>query len=305
MAALRQPAVWCCLVALLAAGCQSSGSTPQEATTFLTTPLTNDPPRSSPPDQTPANNENPLTLAGIGAQSAAGPLASQRLDVVLTVLHVQVPHESAPQIAAIWNHLRENLFDVDTTLRLRRNGLRVGVSRTEWWGAVQTVLNAVSGIRSIELDPLRVPPNYPLAFELDTEPRDQTIFFADGDGVLTGETWPQSRNVFRISYALDYRDPGRVQVALVPEVRQRQVGFQWIRNEIGLTKQPKYSGRALSAAGFFVDLEPGEFLLVAPGPRADVYGLVGRAFLGHEEDGRRFDSYVFLRVDVNNVAQRY
>jgi len=31
---------------------------------------------------------------------------------------------------------------------------------------------------------------------------------------------------------------------------------------------------------------------------------VGGAFLISEEDGRRYDSYVFLRADVNHVALR-
>ena len=45
-------------------------------------------------------------------------------------------------------------------------------------------------------------------------------------------------------------------------------------------------------------------LEMAPGEQADVYGLVGSTFLARGQDGRRFDSYVFLRADVNHVAQR-
>ena len=147
-------------------------------------------------------------------------------------------------------------------------------------------------------------PAFPLALELDERPREQTLFFLGDDGILTGETWPQSRNVLRVSYEISPANPERVRVAVVPEVRQRLDGWRWVRSGAGLAQVPQYSGRAFGAAGFTVDLEPGEFLLVAPGPQADLYGMVGGAFLSSEREGERCDSYVFLRADMNHVAFR-
>ena len=230
--------------------------------------------------------------------------APQRLDVVLTVLHVQVPRAALPQTQTLWSHLREDLFDGATALRLWENGFRVGIGNAEWWDAVHAALDAIDGVQSASPAPVRVPPNFPLAFELDAEPHEQTLFWVPDDGVLTGETWPQSRNVLRVSYELDLQDLERIRLAVVPEVRQNLGGFEWVRREAGLIQQPKFNGRAFGAAGFRADLEPGEFLLVAPNERADVYGLLGRAFLACEQDGQRYDSYVFLRADVNHVAQR-
>jgi hypothetical protein len=87
-------------------------------------------------------------------------------------------------------------------------------------------------------------------------------------------------------------------------VRQRLEGWRWIRGESGLLQLPKYDGRAFTAAAFDIDLEPGEFLLVAPGRQAGLYGIVGGEFLTTDQDGRVYDSYVFLRADVNHVAHR-
>ena len=48
-----------------------------------------------------------------------------------------------------------------------------------------------------------------------------------------------------------------------------------------------------------------EFLLVAPGDKADVFGLVGGAFLKQSVDGESYDSYVFVRADVKYDHERH
>jgi hypothetical protein len=226
------------------------------------------------------------------------------LNVVFTVLHVQVPTERRAQVEPLWNHLREEVFNNSTAVRLRKNGLRVGIGNAEWWEAVKATLDATEGVRSRTLDPVRLPVNFPLALELDQRPREQTLFFVADDGILTGETWPHSRNVLRVSYELNRMRPERVRLSVVPEVRQRLDGWRWVRSGSGVAQMPEYNGRVFSAAAFAVDLEPGEFLLVAPSREADLYGIVGGTFLSSADDGGRYDSYVFLRADVNHVALR-
>lgn len=236
----------------------------------------------------------------------ASPAAAKRvsLDVLLTVLYVQIPRTARDQAAPIWNHVRENVLDAGTTWRLLQNGLRIGVGDREWWSAVKAQLDGIDGIRTVALDPVRLPPGYPLGLELDRAPREQTLFYMSDDGILTGETWPQSRNVLRVSYELNLADPERIRLLVVPEVRQRLAGWHYVRTDTGFTQAPNADGRAFTAAQVSTDVRPGEFLVVAPGPGADLYGMVGGAFLSDEVDGIRYDSYVFLQADVNYVAQR-
>jgi hypothetical protein len=265
---------------------------------------TPDPPASGSAAQNSAFEERPVRLVrGPEPEYGASP-RQVRLDVVLTVLHVQVPRAGRDQLEPLWNHLREDVLDNRTALRLRGNGLRIGIGNACWWEAIKATVDAVEGVRSAALDPVRVPPDYPLALELDERPREQTLFFLGEDGILSGQTWPHSRNVLRVNYQLDPRNPLRVWLTVVPEVRQRLDGWRWVRSESGLAQLPQYSGQAFAAASFRVGLEPGEFLLVAPGPQADLYGIVGGAFLASDQDGQRYDSYVFLRADVNHVAYR-
>ena len=247
---------------------------------------------------------DPVELLVSSPTDARSTLEQKRYDVVLTVLHVQIPRSAHDQVAPLWNHLREDVLDAATQRRLHENGLRVGVGHAHWWDAVKAALDAVDGLRTVVTDPVRIPPGYPLALELDTKPHEQTLFYMADDGVLTGETWPSSRNVLRLSYDLNLEDPSRIQLDLVPEVRQRLDGWRWVRNEAGFTQLPKYSGRAFSAAALSVAVTEGDFIMVAPGDRADVAGMVGQAFLVQEFDGIPYDSYVFLRPDMTYVALR-
>jgi hypothetical protein len=220
---------------------------------------------------------------------------------VLSVLHVQIPHERRAAAEKVWNHLREDLLDSELALRLRRNGLRVGFGQAQWWDAIKAALDAIEGHRVSYMDAVRLPPGFPLGLELDTEPRDQTLFLIEPDGILSGDTWPQSRNVLLVTCGPDLQQAELVHLFVYPEVRQRLPGWRWVRTEAGLWQTPKQSGRIFRAAGFSVTLGSGEFMLLAPSADAEVFGLIGGAFLIGEEDGRRYDSYVFLRPELTHV----
>lgn len=293
------------LTAVAALACNGS------ATPFWRSPLK--PPPDDPfqpvantasPSETALLYDNPLKFVLAPERDASASSPATRLDVVLGVLHVQIPRSERARTQPLWNHLREDILDGATALRLRQNGFRVGIGDGQWWEAVQAVLDALVGVRVISPAPVRVVPNYPLLLELDTGPREQTLFFLADDGILTGETWPASRNVLRVSYGLDLQNPRRVRVLVVPEVRRRVARGRWLPGQAGLRQLPDCAGRAFAAAAFRADLEPGEFLLIAPSEQAELFGIIGGAFLASEEDGRRYDSYVFLRLDVSHVAQR-
>ena len=86
-------------------------------------------------------------------------------------------------------------------------------------------------------------------------------------------------------------------LSVVPEVRQRLPGFQWIRSEAGFEQAPRNDGQAFTAVAFTAALEPGQFLLIGPSEKVEVSGVVGSAFLVETDDSGRYDSYVFLRPE--------
>ncbi len=281
------------LAVALTAGCQAgdpaAGPSPL---TFLAP--------SNPPNETPKDMP---TMPGTALLGEPTPVAPPRqVQIVLTVLHVQVPQEHRAQAEPLWNYVHEDVVDYATRQRLRDNGVRVGVGHAQWWEAVKAVLDGIADVRSNALAPVRLPEDYPLALELDSEPQDRTIFFVSDDGILTGETWPASRVVLRLSCAVRLDQPDRLRLTAVPEVRQRLEGFRWVRSAGGLSQEPRFSGRTLPTAGFVVDLGPGEFLLVAPGEQAGLFGIPGGVLLVRTEDGQRRDSLIFVQAELRELA---
>lgn len=219
----------------------------------------------------------------------------------LSVIQILVPREGAESARKIWSFLREDALDAETQLRLRKNGVRVGVGRDKSWGPIKDVLESIEGCETTFAKPIRMPIGFVLSLELDNEPREQTLFFLDRDGYLSGSTIPASRNVLRISYAPDPHDYRSVQLVVTPEVYRRREGWEWVRREAGLTGDSSRSKHAYDAVGFVLTLAPGEFALAAPSENADIYGLLGGVFLTRTTEGRAFDSYIFLRPEAKQA----
>lgn len=268
--------------------------------------LWGDEPKSAPPpapsDDAPSDRRSiPRERRSQMSAPAVAPPRPAISEVRLVVLHVQVPCSERERTEKIWNHVDENPLDSETLLRLKRNGVRVGVGRLDWWDAIKTGLDTIEGVRVTELDPVRLFPNYRLGFDIDRAPHEQTIFVVGEDGILTGSTFQQSRNVLCAYYVADPRRDDRVMLSVVPEVRQRLEGWQWISTPEGVAQIPRDNIFALLPAGFTLPMESGQFLLLAPNDRADYFGLVGGRFLTEEIDGRRYDSFIFATLDFTNV----
>jgi len=254
--------------------------------------------------ETPAEAESVFAAGRPLILSAAERARVLQLDVLLRVLQVQVPRTAHEQVGPLWDFLREDELDARTRSRLEANGMRAAVGRTDQWEAVRSILNQVEGARAYELQPLRLPPATPLSLAIDRAPVDQTLFFIDADGVISGDTWPASQKVLRVSYLLDGRELGRLLISVVPAIwRQSPAEFRYSEEE-GWTAVPREDGRVYSVAGFVLPISSEQFILLAPGPNADLPGMLGGAFLTERVGEELYDLYVFVRPEVRNVGQR-
>lgn len=241
----------------------------------------------------------------------APPVETQRESVTpvqqrgyeLAILHVLIPRAGLGEAAKVWNYVREDVFGADAQLRFRENGLRVGVGHAQWWEPIKAVLDAIEGHKVTMATPVRLPLGYPLLLELDVEPQLQTLFYVGRDGVLTGNTWPESRNVLRIAYAPDMEQAGSVILHVIPEVHRQERNWEWIRAEAGLRADPKQSMESFHIVGIAASLGPGEFLLLTPSENAGVYGLLGGAFLTRVSQGEHYSSFVFLRPEARQIGK--
>jgi hypothetical protein len=249
-----------------------------------------------------ADADTGFTLVRADRAKAAALEPPRRL-CELAVLHILVPQAQESAVEKIWNFLREDVLDAETRLRLQQNGLRVGVGHVQSWEPIKAALDAIEGHRVTFATPVRVPVGFPLSLELDSESREQTLFYVGTDGILSGSSWPDSRNVLRATYAPDPRDAGRVLLQVVPEVHQRRDGWEWVRTESGLWQIPRQSMETFHAAGFVLTLGQEEFVLLAPSVNSRIYGLLGGAFLTRRSEGQNWNSYVFLRPEATDVGQ--
>lgn len=239
---------------------------------------------------------NPPPATGL-PQRRAGMLS-------LAVLNVEIPAKELDATANIWTHLNESQIDAETSLRLSRNGLRVGVASLSAYEPIRVILESIPRHRATQPPPLSVPAGLPLVLEMDAEPHDQTVFCVGTDGVLSGGTWTGSRSVLRVTYNALPRDARRMRFAASPEIVQREEGYRWIRTEAGLWQQPNEKRFVFEAAGFSVELDPGDFVLIGPSELSRSNGIVGGALLSREYEGERYYSIVFLRPQVSDVAER-
>ncbi len=283
-------------------GCELTGRKPAESSPRTPTDQ-NSPDEPGTTDQ--KTDSDPAPSSGASAVELIEkprPTSSSQLtlDIVFNILLVQTPRSERSATQALWDYYDEERIDPELLGRMRDNGFRIGLGRVEDWAAIRGILETIEDRRVNHPEPIRIPPGYPLGLELDSGPRDQTIFSVATDGVLSGTTWNESRNVLRLQYVIDPESPRRVLVELVPEVRQRLKGSEWAFTSDGLLQQSHYDGRAYAEAGILMPIESGQIVLLGPSAGdSDVYGIIGGAFLTEEILGTEYDSLVFLRPEVN------
>ncbi len=254
------------------------------------------------PPLPPAQVDPTLTRSHLRAQVAERPpLSARPQSCQIAVLHVQIPAARGRQAEALWNHLRQDVLDADTRYRLRLNGLRVGVGSVRFWEPIRLVLDAIEGRRVVQSQPVRVPPGFPVRLELSDPQPEETIFVVASDGVISGQTFTDARNVLRVEYHPDPRRADRLIVRVVPEIHRDHQGWRWVRTESGLWQVPDREQTALPAAAFQLSLAQDEFIVLAPADEALAAGLVGSTFLQTGGPQGAYNSYVFVRPNVTTI----
>lgn len=254
----------------------------------------------SDPVTAPIAEARPLPAPANPARIAQTLPLSVPADVQFIILHVQTPRAARDQLNRVWDLVREDSVDSETAVRLYSNGVRMGVGQIARWDAIKDIFNATEKSRVYELPPMHNPPGVPLGLHLDATPRDQTIFFLDDDGILTGDTWPASQKVLRLTYEPDPLQRDSVRLMVVPEIRQELPPALTYTTTEGWATGRRREGRAYGSAAFEIPLSTEEFVMVGPGEKADVFGMVGGAFLTGLVNDERYDTFVFIRAEISH-----
>jgi hypothetical protein len=183
---------------------------------------------------------------------------------------------------------------------LRNNGLRIGVGKHSTWPQIKAALDAEKVEISTNQQTLQN--GVPLTVEINTQPRDQTLFLIRSDGTMPGAFFPQSTNALRIEYWIPPSSANTVMMELMPEIRLPRAAGQ-SNLAVAALQDPSvmYPSRPLRELTVRIAVGPDEFLAVGPSSVAQQNHLAGSLLLVEEVDGRRLESMCFITPKILSV----
>ncbi|HUU82679.1 MAG TPA: hypothetical protein VM243_04160 [Phycisphaerae bacterium] len=225
----------------------------------------------------------------------AGDPSSNTIVVVqmqFDVLRVELPADQTHHSRKAWNYVNELHGDPTQTALLRRNGFRMGTASADSWPALRAMFEAC------EARVLRVPHvvqrGLPLTLQLDSIEEDQPIFLLTADNRMVGRTLERGEKYLHLDYALEVDGPQTVTIQVTPEIRL--LGAEkYGRDEQGNVRRGRqYDGLAFRELSRTLRLAAGEFLVIGPDTSSGTGLTVGRCFLTHEREGRRYETVLCI-----------
>jgi len=275
-------------VVFVAGGCAGSGFG-----------LSNAVPPSPPPTATQPRPTN-LFPAAAGSDNRPRPRTVPVL-IRFSIVRSDVPLGEVSESGKIWNHVDEDILKADWAAHLRRNGIRVGRGTSSSWPPIRAILESARGQRSKhEVFDIRTGDS--LTLEIDTRPRDRSLFLYRPDGSMAGATFMQSTNVLRIDFTVRPTELDTVALRIVPEVRQPNPDGSWAFTPEGLRPALPYISRTLHELAVETEVPPDHFIMIGPSGRADSPLLIGQALLTDTVDGQPFESVYFITPEVRRTT---
>ena len=256
------------------------------------------------PAQRFGTEANPLSRHGMEPDPSPRP-SRVRLVVKFDVIRIEVPEGTVSDSRTLWNHLRDDAVAAERQALMVRNGLRLGVGTEGSWPPIKAFFDAIAttvGSPVVNTSSVTLANPYPLEIELSPKPLDQTVFYYRADQTLAGSSWPASRNILRVEHAIDIDDVSRLQLRVVPEIRQQKREMRWVRTPHGLHQVPMYYGLLLNELAVRLTLAKGEFLVIGPSGRIDRANLLGRLFLSRIVDAKRWESLYVVKPTVVRIG---
>jgi hypothetical protein len=226
------------------------------------------------------------------------------VQVSFDVLQARVPRGFFSDSGKIWNHLNEEVVPARLSLLLQQNGLRVARGDVNSWPPIKALLDQQGQVETSQ-NQLLMNSGYPLTIELNSLPRDQTLFMLRPDGTLGGASFPQSTNCIRIEYELAPTNASALTVVVTPEVRLPKQPPRLNPDVPGFIDHPiGPPARVLRELGCELEIGPDQFLVVGPSSFVKNPHLVGALFLCDEVEGRRVESVYFITPKVLNTRRK-
>ncbi len=256
------------------------------------------PPRWTRPSRSP-HEEVVHPAAEAGPPSSAAPEPSPAftdaihvVEVAFEVFRAELPVDGVRHSRKIWNHVDELRTDPKLLARLARNGVRLGAVSAEAWPAIRTILEA--GAADVRKDQLLTPSGLPLAVEVGTIQKSESVFSYRANNQLVGKTFTGGKKVVKVDYAFHPEMGGRIDLQLSFEVRRDRGGITWAQTEDGVRQVPARDQHAFADLRTVLALNPGESVIIGPSAETSNEYLVGSRFFTGRRADERYETLYWL-----------
>lgn len=141
-----------------------------------------------------------------------------------------------------------------------------------------------------------------MTLEVSGAPRDQVLFLHRPGGGMAGATFAHSVNALRIEYAVPPTEMDSVELWILPEIRQRDLGPGWQVTRGEIQPRPTEASRVLRELAFHVVVPADQFVVIGPSSQIRRQLLIGRAMLTESIDGQTYESLYFITPRVIRVG---
>ncbi|MDP7162061.1 MAG: hypothetical protein QF577_04355 [Phycisphaerae bacterium] len=218
----------------------------------------------------------------------------------IRVSHIEVPSGQSSDSEEIWSYLAEEPIGADRLAELGRNGLRVGLGRSDMWADVAEVLKRMTGRELTESVQVGHPGSlHHIALKRRQDV--QTIFIFHADRTLSGSDLPPGDNVLTIACTVDQDDSQKMLLTGIPQVRSTRPRTRYAKGARGVRMIKESVMFGFRDLLFQVPMNAKDFLVIGPGAAARRPHSVGRHFFVRQKEGMEFETVLVLTPEVLDV----
>ncbi len=217
--------------------------------------------------------------------------------VRLRMATIEVPLGTVSGSEELWSYLDEEPIRALRSATLGRNGIRIGIGRSDTWDDLAKVLKKMTG-REVKHSTLGALPGDPLAVVLKVNQPAQTIFVSYEDRTLSGADYPPGENLLTFSFSLDEDDPSRAIITGVPQVRSNKRKTRYVRSSGGFRILNRPTIHTFRQLAFQLSVPNRNFLVIGPNAESRRETSVGHRFLVRRKKGVEYETVLILIPEI-------
>ena len=233
-------------------------------------------------------DESVFTHRGAEVASDVSPTAlpTIALETYVQVWRFRISAGRISTTEQLWDHLDESIVAPRKSVLLRRNGIRVGVSRLASWPAVRAILMLHEP--EVSASTPVVAGDGPWSIELADIADGTPLFYFDSEDRLTGARHAEGKLCLRMEHLLDLDNLTMLKLRAVPEIRRED---PTVRTRMRMAAEPASNSTELfGALTFTMAVPPEHFIIIGPGPASRLPHLVGSRLFKSAENGEDFEN---------------